>query len=55
MLELLTPFAYGPPGGIDAAEAVKWVVIWTVLLGGMLYGSVIFYPPWVEVGDEEHH
>lgn len=55
MLDLLTPFAFGPIGGIDAAVAVKWVVIWTVILGGMLYGSVIFFPPWVDTGEGDHH
>ncbi len=56
MLEMLAPLAFGPIGGIDASVAVKWVVIWTVVLGGMLYGSVIFFPQWVDTGDaEEHH
>lgn len=47
-------FAYGPIGGIDAGVAVKWAVIWTVVLGLMLYGSFAFYPTWVEVEDEHH-
>lgn len=51
---LTTIFAYGPPGGIDAGVAVKWVVIWTVLLGGSLYLS-LFYPQWLKLDEEESH
>ena len=44
-------FAYGPPGGITPGVAVKWTVIWTVLLGGSLYVS-LFYPQWLRMDDE---
>jgi len=55
MLEVLnTLFAYGPPGGIDAGEAVKWTVIWTVILGGSLYIS-LYYPQWVPTDDDKKH
>lgn len=50
MLDLV--FAYGPIGGIDPAVAVKWVIIWTFVMGIMLYGSVVFFPPWVDMDDE---
>lgn len=52
MLDLMTTlFSYGPPGGIDASVAMKWAVIWTVVLGGALYIS-LFYPQWVPTDDE---
>jgi hypothetical protein len=44
-------FAYGPPGGIDAGVAVKWVVIWTVILGGALYSS-LYFPQWPKLDDD---
>ncbi len=55
MLDMI--LAYGPIGGIDAGVAVKWVVIWTVVLGLSLYGSLAFYPSWVELEDDHqaHH
>ena len=46
--------AYGPVGGINPDVAVKWVIIWTVLLGGMLYGSLMFSREWVELDTESH-
>lgn len=59
MLETLAPLAFGPIGGIDASVAVFWVVVWTIVLGGLLYGSVIFFPQWVDMSDVEdphtHH
>lgn len=52
MLDIFTNlFAAGPPGGIDAGVAVKWTVIWTVVLGGALYLS-LFYPQWLKMDDE---
>lgn len=54
MIELLsTILAYGPPGGIDSGVAVKWVIIWTLILGGSLYAS-LFFPQWVTDDDESH-
>ena len=54
MMEILsTILAYGPPGGIDSGVAVKWVIIWTVLLGCPLYVS-LFYPQWVKDDDSSH-
>ena len=54
MIDVLTQIlAYGPPGGIDAAAAVKWTVIWTVILGGSLYVS-LYYPQWLPMDDENH-
>lgn len=54
MMELTTTLlSYGPIGGIDPAVAVKWVVIWTVLLGGALYAS-LYYPQWLNVDEEQH-
>mgnify|MGYP006981221200 CR=1 FL=1 len=47
MMEL---FAYGPIGGIDPGVAIKWVIIWTVVLGGMLYAS-LFAKPWPDLDD----
>jgi len=44
-------FAYGPPGGIDPGIAVRWTVIWTVVLGGSLYVS-LFYPQWLRMDDD---
>ena len=46
--------AYGPPGGIDASVAVKWTVIWTVLLGGALYIS-LYYPQWLPMDEDQKH
>ncbi len=43
---------YGPVGGIDPNVAVFWVVVWTVVLGGALYGSLVFYKPWPELDDQ---
>ncbi|MFA5506372.1 MAG: hypothetical protein WC423_13135 [Vulcanimicrobiota bacterium] len=52
MLEIFANlFAYGPPGGIEGGLAVKWVVIWTVILGGSLYLS-LFYPQWLKLDDD---
>ena len=54
MMDLLnTIFAYGPIGGIDAAVAVRWTVIWTVVLGLPLYVS-LYYPQWLKMDDEQH-
>lgn len=33
---------YGPVGGIDPNVALLWVMIWTFVLGGVLYGSLFF-------------
>lgn len=53
MLDMVTSIlAYGPPGGIDGSVAVKWVIIWTVLLGASLYLS-LYYPQWFKMDD--HH
>lgn len=54
MMELMTTLlAYGPIGGIDAAVAVKWTVIWTALLGGSLYIS-LYYPQWLKLDEDQH-
>lgn len=54
MIDLMSAIlAYGPPGGIDSAVAVKWVVIWTILLGGPLYIS-LYYPQWFPIDNEKH-
>lgn len=55
MLDMI--LAYGPIGGIDPGVAVKWVSIWTVILGSSLYFSLAFFPSWVELEDENqtHH
>lgn len=53
MLDML--FAYGPPGGIDPNVAIKWIVIWTFLMGVSLYGSLAFFPAWVELEDDHAH
>lgn len=53
MMDLSTILAFGPIGGIDPAVAVKWVVIWTVLLGGPLYLS-LYYPQWFKLENEQH-
>ncbi len=50
MISLMDMFAYGPVGGIDAGVAVKWVVIWSVILGGMLYAS-LYLKPWPDLED----
>lgn len=55
MLETIAPLAFGPIGGIDPSVAVFWVVVWTIVLGGLLYGSVIFFPQWVDLGEGEDH
>ena len=52
MLDMI--LAYGPIGGIDPGVAVKWVVIWTVVMSLFLYGSLAFFPNWVELEDEHH-
>ena len=46
---------FGPIGGIDPDVAVKWVVIWTVVLGGMLYGSLLFARDWPELESDGQH
>lgn len=52
MTDMLTLLAdFGPPGGINSKVAVQWIVIWTVVLGGMLYAS-LYYPAWVPMDDE---
>lgn len=54
MMDLLsTLLAYGPIGGIDPGVAVKWTVIWTVVLGGPLYIS-LYYPQWFPTDEESH-
>lgn len=54
MMDLMTTLlSYGPVGGIDPAVAVKWVIIWTVILGGSLYLS-LFYPQWLKLDDDKH-
>lgn len=54
MLETFAPLAaFGPIGGIDPSVAVFWIVLWTVVLGGILYASMVFYPQWVDMGDAE--
>lgn len=45
---------YGPIGGIDASVAVYWVCIWTAILGGALYGSLMFNREWVELDTDAH-
>lgn len=45
-------FAMGPVGGIDSSVGARWAIIWTVILGGLLYGSVMAFPQWVDLGDE---
>jgi hypothetical protein len=55
MLQTILPLAMGPVGGIDSLVAVKWVLIWTAIMGFFLYGAVIFYPPWVDLGEEVDH
>lgn len=53
MLEMITPLAFGPIGGIDGSVAVFWATVWTIILGGMLYGSMVFFPQWVDMSDVE--
>lgn len=53
MYDLMTIFAYGPPGGIDAGPALFWVSVWTAVMGTMLYVS-LFAAPWPQVDEDEH-
>lgn len=46
--------AFGPVGGIDAMVAVKWALIWTFVLGGMLYAS-LWCKPWPDTPPSHHH
>lgn len=44
--------ALGPVGGIDPSVGAYYAIFWTIILGGILYGSVVFFPAWVDMGEK---
>ncbi|MBI3929794.1 MAG: hypothetical protein HY319_29910 [Armatimonadetes bacterium] len=46
--------AHPAGGGLDTWVALKWIITWTVLLGGSVYLPLWLFKPWPHVDTEPH-